>query len=133
MTLGAYGQTQVNAPHHTDGATKHYALVNRYPQEADQAYRRPELVTVLHHRPQLIHAVRLDNIHGIHARLALRIDIAHVRQKHERVHNSAKGLVEDEFDEDIGLAERRLSAVWFGTWLFGCRGRRGHVRGKLVF
>jgi hypothetical protein len=131
--LCAHSQTQVYAPHDTHRATKEYPLIHWHPQEADKAYRRPEFVSVLHHGPQLIRAVARDHVHCVDTRFALCIDIAHVAEEHERVDDSADGLVEQELDEDVGLAERRLGGVGLGGWLFGRRRGGGHVGRELVF
>jgi hypothetical protein len=131
--LCAHSQTQVNAPHDTHRATKEYPLIHWHPQEADKAYRRPEFVSILHHGPQLIRAVARDHVHCIDTRFSLYIDIGHVAEEHERVDDGADGLVEQELDEDVGLAERRLGGVGLGAWLFGRRRGGGHVGRELVF
>ena len=131
--LCAHGQTQVYAPHDAHRAAKDNPLVYWHPQEADKAYRGPEFVSILHHRPQLIRAVARDRVHGVDARLVLRIDIGHVAQEHERVDDGADGLVKQELDEDVRLAERRLGGVGLRAWLLGRRGGGGHVGRELVF
>lgn len=128
-------QTQVDTPQHTHRATKHDPLIDGYPQEANEAYRRPKFVSVLHHRPRIVHAVADDHIHSVDARLVQRIDIAYVTQEHERIDEGTDRLVEHKLDQDIGFAERCLCGVGLGTGLLGRRRgwRRGHICGELVF
>lgn len=97
-------KTQVNTPYDTNRASKDYTLVHWNPKKAYQAYRRPKLVTVLHHWPQFGSTICLHNIHGIDACISLRVDIAHVSKKHERIDYRADCLVQQELDKNIGLA-----------------------------
>jgi hypothetical protein len=130
--LSTDSQTQVDTPYHAHRASKHNSLVDGHPQEAYQAYRGPKLVSILDHWPQLVCAIPGNHIHGIHARLALGIDVSHIGQEHERVNHGADCLVKQELDEDIGLAERLLGGVRLGAWLFE-RWRCGrHVGWELV-
>jgi hypothetical protein len=130
-TLSTHRQTQINPPHNPDRAPKQHPLINRHPQKADQANRRPELVSIHHHRPELVPAIRLHHIPSIHTGLALRVDVAHVGEEHERVYYRADGLVEKEFDKDVCFAERRLGGV--GLLLGRDRGGGGNVGWEVVF
>lgn len=51
LRLCASHETEVDSPYHSDGTSKDESLIDWHPDEADQAYCRPELVSVLHHWP----------------------------------------------------------------------------------
>lgn len=126
LQLCASHKAEVDTPYYTDRAAKDHSLIDRYPYKADQADRWPKLVSILHHRPQVLLAVGLDKVPcTLRAQCALlrRIDIAHEGQKHERVDNSADCLIEQKLDHDIFRA--LLVLGWLDSldiWVVGCRG-----------
>jgi hypothetical protein len=125
------GQTQIDSPDHAHHGTEQHSLIDGDPQEADQADSRPELVPVLHHGPCLVAAVLCNCAPSVLLALLGSIDISHVCQEHECVNYCANGLIQQELDQDIDLADLGLagrSGLLIGAFLGGGR----YVGGKVV-
>lgn len=130
----AHSQAQIDSPHNTHRAAKHDSLINRYPQETNQANKGPKLIPILHHRPQLRATICHHRIPRFHARFTLCIRERDIGKEHERVNHSTDRLIQHKLDKHICLAERCLGGVGFGGWvLLRGRGAREDFGGEQVF